>query len=438
MHSSLEGAVSHRQLATEYKARVEEIRKLPGFKSFLRPKEFEELKSAARETLVVCINVHSMSCSALLLPHHGTSAGNALHHIPLPELSPTVCKFWKSLLGFHCRHVAQWEKAGYQSPFGSGDGDKELQEAVILFILREMWNRIVKPILDAIRTIGIIEDGLLRITWCTSDDLSFLPLHAAGLYDSADDATKAFNRIVSSYTPTLSSLLPRGPSQAQASKEAKICVVIQPDSSASSNMRALRGTITEAANIRAHIPASDFTLLKGAAGTVSSVMDALQRHSWVHLACHGLLNAAEPLDSALLLHDGRLTLSKLMEANLPNAEMAFLSACETAMGDSNVPNEAVHLAAGMLAAGYKTVVGTLWSIEDSAAPLVADVFYGTLLQKQKATGKLDTAYALHKAVQALREKVGEREFLRWMPFVHYGLRDPSASMFEGDGKQMNI
>ncbi|KIY64250.1 hypothetical protein CYLTODRAFT_107561 [Cylindrobasidium torrendii FP15055 ss-10] len=437
MHKSLEEqGISHRRLATRYEALVEEIRGLPGFESFLRSRRIEELKGAARENLIVCLNVDSKSCSALVLSHHGTLTGKDVHHVPLPGLTLRCCKIWKAMLDWYRRHEAQDARAGYLSPFDEHDRADEPPEAIILRLLAEMWNLVVKPILDAVEAIGIPEKGLLHITWCMSDVLSFLPFHAAGLYDSGDDATKAFNRIVSSYIPTLSSILPRGSPQAQASGDAcKISVVIQPDSPASSTLPALRGTITEAEKIRAHIPTNDFTLLEGAAGTVSSVLDAMQQHPWVHLACHGVQNAAEPLESALVLHDGRLTLSKMMETSLPNAELAFLSACETAMGDSNVPNEAVHLAAGMLAAGYKTVVGTLWSIGDYEAPLVADVFYGTLLQEQKATGKLDTAYALHRAVEALRKKVGEREFVRWMPFVHYGLRDPSASMSKGDKQQ---
>jgi hypothetical protein len=45
-----------------------------------------------------------------------------------------------------------------------------------------------------------------HITWCLTGPLTFLPIHAAGLYD-AEDAPKIFDYVVSSYTPTLSSLL---------------------------------------------------------------------------------------------------------------------------------------------------------------------------------------------------------------------------------------
>lgn len=59
----------------------------------------------------------------------------------------------------------------------------------------------------------------------------------------------------------------------------------------------------------------------------------------------------------------------------------MLSACQTATGDAKLPEEAVHLAAGMLAIGFQSVVGTMWSLGDADAPVVADAFYESLLKR---------------------------------------------------------
>ena len=64
----------------------------------------------------------------------------------------------------------------------------------------------------------------------------------------------------------------------------------------------------------------------------------------------------------------------------PHGGLAFLSACQTAMGDENLSDEAIHIAAGMLFAGYSRVVGTMWSISDKLAPLVAKDVYGQLFR----------------------------------------------------------
>jgi CHAT domain-containing protein len=62
------------------------------------------------------------------------------------------------------------------------------------------------------------------------------------------------------------------------------------------------------------------------------------------------------------MQDTLLTVSMLMELNLPNAFFAFLSACETAKGDSAQPDQVIHLAATMLYVGYRSIVGTMWYV----------------------------------------------------------------------------
>jgi CHAT domain-containing protein len=66
------------------------------------------------------------------------------------------------------------------------------------------------------------------------------------------------------------------------------------------------------------------------------------------------------LDSAFLLSDGKLSIQDFMTMRLPDAVLAFLSAYQTARGNEDVPDEAVHLAASMLFCGFRSVVGTMW------------------------------------------------------------------------------
>jgi CHAT domain-containing protein len=79
----------------------------------------------------------------------------------------------------------------------------------------------------------------------------------------------------------------------------------------------------------------------------------------LHLACHGV-QASNPLQSAFLLSDHRLTIEHIMRLRLPRAVLAFLSACQTAKGSEDQPDQAVHLAASMLFCGFRSVVATMW------------------------------------------------------------------------------
>ena len=151
----------------------------------------------------------------------------------------------------------------------------------------------------------------------------------------------------------------------------------------------------------------------------------MKEYSWVHLACHGSQNAGDATRSAFHLYNGEITLADLMGTVSDTAELAFLSACQTAVGDRNMPEESAHLAAGMLAVGFKGVVATMWSILDEDAPIVVEAYYRELLALRKAgrlrEGETGAAYALHEATAKLRESVGVREFARWAPFVHFGI-----------------
>jgi len=146
--------------------------------------------------------------------------------------------------------------------------------------------------------------------------------------------------------------------------------------------------------------------------------------SWIHLACHGIQDAVNPTDSAFVLIDNQLTLKEIMKQSFSHTEFAFLSACQTATGDSKLPEEAIHLAAGMLIAGYSSVVATMWSIQDDDAPIVAEKFYKYLMENAGGdSGR--AAYALHEAVAHLAEIRGEDKFMRWAPFIHLGICSPS-------------
>ena len=172
----------------------------------------------------------------------------------------------------------------------------------------------------------------------------------------------------------------------------------------------------------------DSLRLEGAAATVSRVKQEMEMYKWVHLACHAIQTTHEPLRSGFFLHDGRLELSEVMKQNIPQCELAFLSACQTSTGDEKLSEEAVHLAAGMLAVGYQGVVSTMWAIKDKHAPDVAGRFYEYLVKKGKNGGasRLDSAnaaYALNHATQCLRKKLGDtgEALLTWVPYVHFGL-----------------
>ena len=169
-----------------------------------------------------------------------------------------------------------------------------------------------------------------------------------------------------------------------------------------------------------------FLCLKGEAATVDQGITYMETHSCIHFACHAHQNSQEPLKSRFFLYDGGLELSEIIKRKLEGADLAYLSACQTSMGDEKLSEEAVHLAAGMLAAGYRSVVATMWSISDQHGPQVAEDFYARLLSQDLELEQLNglstdnAAHALHYSTQKLRGQLGDLA-LDWIPYVHFGL-----------------
>ena len=170
--------------------------------------------------------------------------------------------------------------------------------------------------------------------------------------------------------------------------------------------------------------AVDALLLEDSNATKEMVKAEMKSHSWVHFACHGVQDIDQPLESGLCLHDGRLELLEIIRQAIPNPDLAFLSACQTSKGDIKLSEEVVHLAAGMLAAGYRGVIGTMWNISDKHGPEFATEFYQYVLRENELGGLDSTwaAYALDYTVRKVRETLGEDDtaFLTWVPYVHFG------------------
>jgi CHAT domain-containing protein len=172
--------------------------------------------------------------------------------------------------------------------------------------------------------------------------------------------------------------------------------------------------------IQTHLSSRENIVLEGKEGTKRRVTNAMEDCPWLHLACHGMQRPDEPTKSALILEDGHLTLEEIIKLNLPKAEFAFLSACQTTTGDEKLSEEAVHIAGGMLLAGYRGVVATMWSIQDELAPEVTNEFYGHIMGDGERPDSRKAAEALHMSVQKIRKKGGVK-LLDWIPFVHLGV-----------------
>lgn len=240
-------------------------------------------------------------------------------------------------------------------------------------------------------------------------------MHAAGLYSEENSVlgTKLSDFAVSSYSPSLISLLNGHKSEKGKGETNQMLAVALPAESR------LPGAGIEIEKLKVHIEKFPLLELLESKATIEAVTTGLKKSSWVHFACHGIQDISNPTESALLLAEhSQLTLSTISNLLLPHAQIVFLSACQTATGDKDLAEEAIHLAAGMLLAGFCGAIGTMWSISDHDAPEVADSVYAHIFKDNNPDAK-QAAYALHVAIRKLQEK--NTSYLSWVPFIHLGV-----------------
>ena len=95
-----------------------------------------------------------------------------------------------------------------------------------------------------------------------------------------------------------------------------------------------------------------------------------------HFSCHGSNNWADPLATGLLMaNDELLTVRDLLEQHLPGRRLATLSACETGIVGTDLPDEVIMLPSAMLQAGFGGVVASLWSVADVSTAMLMARFY---------------------------------------------------------------
>jgi CHAT domain-containing protein len=139
--------------------------------------------------------------------------------------------------------------------------------------------------------------------------------------------------------------------------------------------------------------------------------------SRVHFASHGEFHPNAPLRSGLRLaadaaNDGLLSVGELYSLHL-DADLVTLSACETGLGDVAGGDDVVGLTRGFLYAGTRSIVASLWSVDDKATAELMQAFYANL-------GTMDKSQALRQAQLALR-RTYEAPFF-WAAFQLTGQR----------------
>jgi serine/threonine protein kinase/CHAT domain-containing protein/tetratricopeptide (TPR) repeat protein len=142
---------------------------------------------------------------------------------------------------------------------------------------------------------------------------------------------------------------------------------------------------------------------------------------YLHFATHGVLDDQRPMQSALLLaqeppvgpqppgdvdkgsRDGRLTAEHILRDWKLDADLVTLSACDTGLGALSGGEGYLGFSQALFLAGGRSLVLSLWQVDDAATALLMTRFYENLLGTPERTVEpMPKARALAEAKEWLR------------------------------------
>jgi len=406
-HLVLEQRASNRRaLVEEWEGLLSKARSLPGLENFMRPLPFSKLRQAADRGPIILVNSSRFRRDAMIIDFRG--------HIHLIPLDPPDSK-----------RQGSESPASDRLPTLAGDliherairplSDSETPDP--REILDTLWRQIACPVLNKIDDVWpeypVSHMSIPRVWWCLTGSLTSIPIHAAQPFGG----NGVLDRTISSYTSTLSALF----RLKQKRDELESFAFLAVSQSHTPGHAPLPGVAAEMEIIRSLPGSKSFTFIADEHATLSTVTEELSRCTWAHFACHGQQYEQSPLQSALIMHDGPLHVSKLSQLT-PHAEFAMLLACETAKGERLLPDEAMHVVASFQFAGFRSVIGTSSKVDDTTCHKVARHVYGHLF-RNGPDGALpdpsEAAEALRAAVLELR-KANLQNLAYWTPFIHFG------------------
>ncbi|KAG1886815.1 CHAT domain-containing protein [Suillus fuscotomentosus] len=314
---------------------------IEGFSHFLLPPLFSDLQNVACDGPIILL-IASQSCHAIVIPY---------------KKPPTSIQLPTDLLKL-ANLVLRLRRAVEK------DANLNGKQTALTKALRELWDIVICPVVNILD--GFAQQGS-KIWWCLTSLFNFLPLHAAGEYRPKGKSVS--QQYISSYTPSLTALIKACTSHVKSPSIPFVAIGQDCPAGASFTLDAVE---------------PELELITSVNATKLTALHALRDNTWLHLACHGTQKFDEPFKSAFLMRNKPLSLLDIMQMDLSRHEFAFLSACQTAVGD---------FMAGLQFAGFNSIMGTMWKVTDSTVQHLVEAFYKNM--------RGDAAWALHQAVQLL-------------------------------------
>jgi hypothetical protein len=389
-------------LLTERNALISQIRGLPGLENFFMPLPFDTLRSAASHGPIIVINHCELGSDIIIVLQNSPPS-----RISMPS------NFFERANELKIRLLKIRKDYGLDSKVHEDALSVAQKEHALSDVLKELYELVGRSVVKRLNELGIAEKS--RVWWCPTSAFWGLPLHAMGPVPSDGRVNCYFSDLyISSYTPTLSALITSRRPGTQTSARPTL-LDAQPRQSppgAWQDTLALRGLDLQT------------TTLTSGNMSRTAVLDGLRRHRFAHLpydVTRETAGVGNPFEAAMMFHnEERLSLLDAVRSPLPAGEFTLLTGSHTAEAtDGSLPDEVLHFSMGVQHAGFRSVIGTMWEVDDEDGRNLAKNVYRSMFSKKEGVEPYyeRSARALQYAVQQMRTSL---PLVRWVNFVHYG------------------
>jgi CHAT domain-containing protein len=372
-------------------AALERIRKIPGFERFEKDPTFADLARAVTTDWPIAFLITTAKGSlALILSRTAAKADVAVEAVWMDA-------FDVRRLGALLVETDGGELVG---GFVHAQIHPERMESVLPDTLSGLGQDLMLPLVTRLQALGFS-----RVVLIPGGYLGLLPLHAARI--SAADAAPLYVIDAIDVTYALSgraAFAARQELDARGSRADYLCGVGNPQPSPAP----LRFGVDELREVAELFPEGSKTALFERDATVGNVARALPQGTHIHFACHCRPDWSSPMHSELELGDEPLAVWEIQYNfgdALSKARLVVLSACQSGMRETTLPDEAIGLPSAFLQAGVPAVIATLWPVDDLSSALLMTRFYELLLRGNPATGEpaMNPVRALCRAQGWLRD-----------------------------------
>lgn len=361
----------------ELDAVIERVRGVPGYGGFLASPQFDDVARAATRPVVYVVAAERGGFALMVNDAH-------VAHVPLDQLTDD-----------ELRNRA----AAYFGAYAEYQNDQKALKARWYAALDDLTSWLWDAVMGSV--LASLPPATTQIALVAGGFLGLLPLHVAWTSDASRPTGRryALDVVAISYVPNARSF---EIAQAMAAKVVprRLLAVVEPLPVSASPLAS--------AGTEALAPMTAFpdrpVMLKGPGATPVAFERAAEQADVLHLACHGFADLERPLESGVLLAGNRLvSLRDLMGWRL-RIRLAILSACETALLGTGLPDEVISLPVGMLQAGVAGVVASQWAVPDRATAMLMTEFYRCWRQQQMAPSD-----ALREAQRWLRDSTNDEK-----------------------------